>query len=579
LLLGKYSLKVNGLTSYFLTWCFGILVLINLCHGQSNDIAKHQNWTKDIDYVDYLIRTRHPNPFYHISKEHWDNEIQNLKKNIAELSEKEISIKLSSIVALLNDGHTFLDFDGNYGFDHWFPIRFYDFDDGLFITVAHPAYKQLIGKKVVSISGLPASDVLNAVSKAISGDNAFHKRNIAAAFLSNTALLEGMGIIQNNQNLILQLSDENGKRSTVKITSISSFYSTNYRNWGELFGPPLEEYHTYVTPFENGKPPLKYREFSDVAPPYYASREPYWFKNYPEYSAFVFQFNFAAEIGPETFKDFRKRLIAALEEAKPEKLIIDVRYNFGGDGSMMVPLVKDIITFNKNHPKTKLFAITGRQTFSAGIMLVARLKEYLNVTTVGEPMGAGYNHYGDPITYQLPNSGLKLYCSSVYWQLSHPLNNSNEISIEFPVAVNSTDFVKGDDRAFLKIAENNDLRHISDIYLEEELTIADSIYQSRYATFGELKWWNPIDGDSDQMDKKINAIFERQKPESAVKIAKLWTQYDAKNPLAWMKLAELYQLQKKYNLALETLDKAQYLDGDRLDIKEARAALQDASKE
>ncbi|MBO0322767.1 hypothetical protein J0X14_10700 [Muricauda sp. CAU 1633] len=565
--------------SYFLICCFGILVLINPCQGQSYDIAKHQDWTNDIDYLDYLIRTRHPNPYYSISKERWNNELQNLKKNVAKLSEKEISIKLSSIVALLNDGHTFLDFDGRYGFDRWFPVRFYDFDDGLFITVTHPAYKQLIGKKVISISGLPASSVLNAVSKAISGDNAFHKRNIAAAFMSNTALLEGMGIIENNQNLILQLIDESGKHSTAEITSISSFYSTNYRNWGELFGPPLEEYNAYVTPFENGKPPLKYREFSDDAPPYYASREPYWFKNYPEYSAFVFQFNFAAEIGPEPFKDFLKRLVAALETTKPEKLIIDVRYNFGGDGSMMVPLVNDIITYSKIHPKTKLYVVQGRQTFSAGIMLAARLKEYLNITLIGEPAGAGYNHYGDPVTYQLPNSKLKLHCSSVFWQLGHPLNDSNVISVEFPVGVNSTDFFQGHDSAFLKIVGSNDLRHISDIYMEEELSIADSIYRSRYNSFGKLKWWSPIDGDSDLMGKKINAILGKQKPESAVRLANIWTEHDAENPLAWMKLSELYHLQKKYDLALEALTKAQNLDGDRLDIKEARAVLQDAPKE
>ena len=528
--------------------------------------------------MDHIIRSRHPNPFGNISEAQWARHLENLKKNAPIIPEKEIVVALCKTIALLNDGHTFLDFDKNYGFDRWFPVRFYDFDDGVYITVAHPKYQNLIGKKVQLISGLPAGDVLNIVTKAISGDNVFHKRNIATAFLSNATLLEALGVIGENQDLSVQFVAENGKIATTELAAVASFYSTNYRNWGELFGPPLDDYDTYITPFEQGKPPLNYREFSDKAPPFYASREPFWFKNYPEYSSFLFQFNFAAEIGPESFEDFRNRLRNALEAAKPEKLIVDVRYNFGGDGSMMVPLVNDLIAFNKSNPKTHLYVLLGRQTFSAGIMLVARLEEYLDVTLVGEPAGAGYNHYGDPVTYKLPNSGLKLHCSSVFWQLGHPLDDSEVIPVEFPITVTATDFFNGQDTAFQKIVKHNDLRHLSDVFLEEDVASAQAIYESRDAVYRKIPWWNPIPEDSDQMDKKIGLLLEKQKTKSALKLAIIWTKHDANNPLAWMKLAKLHRLQKKYDAALNALEKAQKLDVDRLDIQESILEIKNLKK-
>jgi hypothetical protein len=63
-----------------------------------------------------------------------------------------------------------------------------------------------------------------------------------------------------------------------------------------------------------------------------------------------------------------------------------------------------------------LFVITGRGTFSAAMMFAIDLEKQSNAIFVGEPTGASLNHYGDSRKVQLPNSGLTIRVSTLYWQ-------------------------------------------------------------------------------------------------------------------------------------------------------------------
>jgi hypothetical protein len=55
-------------------------------------------------------------------------------------------------------------------------------------------------------------------------------------------------------------------------------------------------------------------------------------------------------------------------------LIVDVRYNSGGDGSKVPAFIKQIIKRDRFDAPGNLFVISGRKTFSAAVDFVAESK-------------------------------------------------------------------------------------------------------------------------------------------------------------------------------------------------------------
>ena len=72
-----------------------------------SDLSEEQ-WIEDTDFmVDFLNKT-HPNPYFHISKEKFDNKIKKFKKGISNLNDDEIIVELLKIITSIRDGHTML---------------------------------------------------------------------------------------------------------------------------------------------------------------------------------------------------------------------------------------------------------------------------------------------------------------------------------------------------------------------------------------------------------------------------------------------------------------------------------------
>ena len=144
------------------------------------------------------------------------------------------------------------------------------------------------------------------------------------------------------------------------------------------------------------------------------------------------QINTVANTPEETLAHFAGRLHDEIATAKPEKVAIDLRLNRGGDGTLIVPLIRALIQSERIDRKDRLFAIIGPATFSAAQMLAGALEKYTNVTFVGEPSGSKGNAYGDSRKITLPNSGMTVRASIYYWQDWHPQDRRDAIVPAIP---------------------------------------------------------------------------------------------------------------------------------------------------
>ena len=87
---------------------------------------------------------------------------------------------------------------------------------------------------------------------------------------------------------------------------------------------------------------------------------------------------------------------SALGDPAIERVVLDIRHNYGGELSAL-DAIEELFEAVAGDLPGQLFVITGRNTFSAGSLLVARLEEHTDATFVGEAMGGCPTLWGDSI--------------------------------------------------------------------------------------------------------------------------------------------------------------------------------------
>ena len=95
--------------------------------------------------------------------------------------------------------------------------------------------------------------------------------------------------------------------------------------------------------------------------------------------------------------------------------------------------------------RSKLFTLIGRHTFSAAVNFATMLENETNTIFVGEPTGAGPNHYGDPKLIVLPHSKLIVFIATRRWQFGSASIDRREHSPTICVSVTHDDYFEGHD--------------------------------------------------------------------------------------------------------------------------------------
>src|SRR5262249_19935230 len=100
-------------------------------------------------------------------------------------------------------------------------------------------------------------------------------------------------------------------------------------------------------------------------------------------------------------------LEAALRAPSIDRVILDVRHNYGGELHALDPIVTMFEDPVVNKPDS-LSVATARNPFSAGSLLVARLDKTTPAEIVGEPMGGCPTFYSDSTDLTLPGTGISI---------------------------------------------------------------------------------------------------------------------------------------------------------------------------
>ncbi|REJ78932.1 MAG: hypothetical protein DWQ47_05675 [Acidobacteria bacterium] len=379
-------------------------------------------WQEDLRYMAKELESRHRNLFHSVTREDFDLAVRSLEKKIPTLEDHEVLIELMRIVAMVRDGHTRLRLELAPRSRGVYPLRFYWFKDGLFVQSAAPEHKDLVGGKLLGIGELSVEQAIDAVREITWRDNEMGTRNIAPLLLAIPEVLNGLGISDSLDRTTFTF-DLNGKRVSRELGP-----------GGEL--PDLL------------RPPDDWKDAAEGEKPLWL-RDPrnyHWFNYLAEEKVLFVQFNRVLNKREESVEDFFTKVFGFAEKNPAEKLVIDLRHNDGGNSVLNRPMILGIIKSRFN-TRGRLFVLIGRQTFSAAQQAVNELEKWTEAIFVGEPTGSTPNHFGDATEVTLPNSGLRLRISTLWWQTVDPRDTRQWKAPDIEAELTSEDYILGRDPA------------------------------------------------------------------------------------------------------------------------------------
>jgi tetratricopeptide (TPR) repeat protein len=369
-------------------------------------MSRDEGWRYDLALLAREVKRKGyiPGVARQLSKAEFDVLVNKLNNDIPKLTDAQVLIELMKLMRKVGDGHTgILGRLENAEAALAVPLQFYLFKEGLFVIASDPKYKELLGSQVLRFGDRTVADVMQALDPLMSRDNDYWPNQVGPYRMRSLALLHGLGLIPEANKVSLTIKDLGGKERAVTIDA-----DTNFPNiWNDF----PQTWVTYASTL-NSPLPLYLKNMSTA----------YWYEYLPESKVVYFQYNRVRNQGPETLEKFTERLFKFIGENEVEKLVIDMRWNNGGNTFLSQPLLYSLIRNEKITQRGKLFVIIGRRTFSAAQNTVTFFERHANPIFVGEPTGSSPNFIGEETIFTLPYSKVLANVSDLYWESAWPMD-------------------------------------------------------------------------------------------------------------------------------------------------------------
>jgi hypothetical protein len=336
--------------------------------AETLNLTKAQ-WHEDLAFLARELPKRHANAFHSISREKFEAEVGALDQRLDQLNSDEIYVGMDRIANLIGDGHTYIRFPEDYAN---LPVDIVRFGDDYRVVATANGNEKALGARVIKIEDTPSARAHEILLSLTPSDETDVLRNARAnGFLTIGILLHGIGIVRDRNLVRYTLADDDGKEFAVNIHSV---VRSDRLNW---------KYPYKAAPLFRQKPD-----------------EDFWYTYLPESHTVYCNFRGYKDLGQHS-----KALFDLIKQQHPDKLVIDMRMNGGGDYNVglrhMVHPIRDLPDINR---KGHLFVLIGSDTFSAAMSNSAHFRYQTNAILVGQQIGEKPNSYQEAREMKLPNS-------------------------------------------------------------------------------------------------------------------------------------------------------------------------------
>ena len=351
---------------------------------------------QDLEYFEKYVRG-YDRSFHFRARAKALNQINELKKNVDQLTPARFELAISEIVALGENGHSNVWNHSRAKRYPAMPYQGYWFDDGYHIVATTSEYKSMLGARVTHIGNTDIELIKDAFRKYYGGEDSGFFAYALPFLLQNTAFLFELGFIDNKLNLDVTIINHDGgvEKSQIKVMPP---HKDRYiqSSWRWLVPEWDHDHNKQFIGFSNDR---------NYAPLYVRTNDEFQFSRLVEAKALYVQYRQNHD-GALSISEFNKRVKAEILLFQPQVLILDQRFNGGGDYLKTADLMFEIPELMPED--SRVYAITGHETFSAGISSLGFLKQALEneLTIVGRRIGDSPLSWGETNAFVLPNSGV-----------------------------------------------------------------------------------------------------------------------------------------------------------------------------
>ncbi|MGL5439852.1 MAG: hypothetical protein ACRDA4_05615 [Filifactoraceae bacterium] len=395
--------------------------------GEKN--LENEKWIEDIIYLDENLRGKHPDLFMYVPEKDWEKQISQIKRDVDNLSDQDIALRIAQIISSIQDAHTYVMYSdlltpiekGGQDVNEVvsFPIFLKYFNDGMRVIETDSEYKEVLGYKLISINDIEAKEIVEKVSSLTSSENPQSKKDNGRMYMHIYEYLKFLNIVD-SEEAKYTFEDHEKNKVTLNIKA---------KKYKECELEQLESKPMKTSQMPEGENNL------------------YWFKYFEEDEMLFFKYNKCMEFD---YYSVEKKLIEEINSTNPNKLVIDLRNNIGGDRRQGESLVNKLR--NSTDLKSEdIIVLSGQRTLSAAAILTWKLQTELGATVVGEGPGGNVNAFPltsleKPLTIDLPNSNLSII--HPYYFLENEKGYVGGAKADVEVIQNYNDYMNGVDTLY-----------------------------------------------------------------------------------------------------------------------------------
>lgn len=318
-----------------------------------------------------------------------------LQSSLDNKTEEQIIVELSRAVAQTDNAHTRLYLLRNRTELRRYPVRLWWFSDGLYVVKTTSSYRDLLACRVSRIGQHEPPTVRRQVAELFAGNESWTDYK-SVYYMTSPEILRGLGLISNMEKAewTFQCQSKSITRELTPLPLARKEKPTEA--WWDLTPEWKADNDSWVHSLDSREAPLYLRR----------PEQHYWFEEIPAKQALYFQYNRAQnKPDAETLKTFGERVVHAFSAPGVQNLIVDLRFNTGGDLGIARELMESLKK-KADEKKARVSVLISRSTFSAGISHAAQWKDSAQATFIGEPCGDVLDFFSEGGNVVLPYSKL-----------------------------------------------------------------------------------------------------------------------------------------------------------------------------
>jgi hypothetical protein len=335
--------------------------------------------------------------------------IASLKADIATTSDDELSFRIIHLIDGAHVAHNGA-FPQGGDFSARLPLRFNWYPEGLAVNRASQEYAGALGALVLKIGDETPDQLLVRIAPYIPYENDSWLRVRATEFIREEAVLRHFGLIGADGRVAMTLEKPGQPPFIVSVGLADPMPKLVSITDGLHIPIPLSQSHLSKN---------------------------YWYQYLEDSQTLYIQYNECENDPKLNFKDFTNQVLGEVDSHPIKRVVLDLRFNGGGDSSVIDPLQDGLAARSKSIGH--LYVLIGPWTFSSAMMNAHNLQQGINsygrhsnlkATMVGEPTGDGLNTYGNIKQIVLPNSKIAVYYTTKFFgdQKAAPMTPEPEIS-------------------------------------------------------------------------------------------------------------------------------------------------------